>query len=356
MVNRKNPLKLGIVGCGRVTDTLHLPALQGLPQAEVVAVSDIDSDRLKSVADHFQVKNRFTDYRSLLDDGLIEAVAVCVPAQLHIEVALAALEAGKHVFIEKPLALSLGDCDRLIEKAKTVNKRAMVGFNLRYHRLVCEARKIIQQGVLGPIDAIRSNWTSAVRFHQNVPAWRNRRELGGGALFEIAVHHFDLFCFLIQSEIDEIYALSKSEQWADETVTITARLRNGVVATSVFSERTADTNEVEIYGRTGRLRVSLYRFDGLEFSSTSTVPGSIMSRFMNLVHVLKELPKGVSIMRHGGDFIMSYRYEWQHFTEAIQNDRPVESSLEDGRRALQIVLAATESANVGKPVKICPDP
>ncbi len=349
---KREKLKLGFVGCGRATETLHLPALRQLSEAKVTALADINPDQLKKIAGQFQIEQHYTDYRILLDDPSLDAIAVCVPAQFHVEIALAVLEAGKHLFVEKPLALSLEECDLLIQKAKTANKKIMVGFNLRHHRLIQEAQKSIQQGDLGAIEAIRSTWTSAIRYHRTLPHWRNRRELGGGALFEIAVHHFDLWRCLLQSEVEEIFAFSKSTEWPDETVTITARLRNGVVISSLFSERTSDNNEIEIYGQNGRLRISLYRFDGLDFYSTSSLEGSIATRLNTLKKTLKDLPAGIAIMRQGGDYKISYRREWQHFINAIRHDLPVNCSLEDGRATVQIVLAAIESASTGKPVKL----
>jgi len=352
MTKREDFLKLGFVGCGRATATLHLPALQQLPAAKVMALADVDPDQLKKVADQFQIEQRHTDYRALLDDRSLDVIAVCVPAQFHVEIAAAVLEAGKHLFVEKPLALRLEECDRLIAKARMTNKKIMVGFNLRHHRLIQETRKIIQRGDLGAIEAIRSTWTSAIRYHRTMPDWRNRRELGGGALFEIAVHHFDLWRCLLQSEMEEIFAFSKSTEWPDETVTITARLRNGVIISALFGERTSDNNEMEIYGQNGRLRLSLFRFDGLEFYSTSTIEGGIASRLNKFTKTLKELPTGIAILRQGGDYKVSYRQEWRHFINAIRHDLPVNCSLEDGRAAVQIALAAIESDALGKPVKL----
>ncbi|MGH7455209.1 MAG: Gfo/Idh/MocA family protein, partial [bacterium] len=264
MAKQEKFLKLGFVGCGRATEVLHLPALRQVPEAKVMALADVNPDQLKKVADEFQIEQRYADYQALLDDPALDVVAVCVPPQFHVEIALAVLEAGKHLFVEKPLALRLDECDRLIQKAKTANKKIMVGFNLRHHRLLQDAQRIIRQGDLGAIEAIRSTWTSAIRHHRTIPAWRNQCEQGGGALFEIAVHHFDLWRYLLQGEVEEVYAFSRAEKWPDETVTVMARMRNGVVISSLFSERTSDNNEIEIFGQQGRLRLSLYRFDGVE--------------------------------------------------------------------------------------------
>jgi predicted dehydrogenase len=353
MAERGKVVKLGLIGCGRVMETRHLPALRNLPDVAVVAAADLDTDRLKRVADRFHIKHRYTNFLALLDDPAIEAVAVCVPAQFHVEVALAALDAEKHLFIEKPLALSLDESERLIARAAQSPRKVMIGFNLRWQRLVRQARAMIQQRTLGPLALIRTALTS---YDENVPEWRKQRNLGGGVLFELAVHHFDLWRFLLQSEVEEVFATSQSQQWEDETATVTARLANGVLATSVFSERTSASNEVEIYGQAGRLRISCSHFDGLEYVSSSSFPGDVRTRLRQMVHTLKELPHGVWRMRQGGDFVASYQAEWRHFLTAIQQDTPVECSLEDGQRALQVVLAAVASASLGQPVKVAQAP
>ncbi len=344
-----DPLKLGIIGCGWVTEARHLPALQRLKGAEVVALSDIRTERLSKVADLFSVKDRYGDYQQLLNDGSIDAVAVCVPAQLHVEVALAALDAGKHVFIEKPLALQLDESKRLIERARKSSCKVMVGFNMRWHRLVRESRELIERGSLGRLELMRTVLTA---HYETIPEWRKRRQLGGGVFFELAIHHFDLWRFLLRSEVEEVLATSRSGQWDDETAMVTAHMANGVLVASVFSERANENNEIEIYGRAGGLRISCYHFDGLEYVSSSSFPGDGRTRLRKAAHTLKELPRGIWGMRKGGDFVASYESEWRHFVAAIRHDTPVECSLEDGERALQVALAAAASASLRQPIKV----
>ena len=172
----------------------------------------------------------------------------------------------------------------------------------------------------------------------------------------MAVHHFDLWRFLLQSEVEEVFAVNRSSHWEDETATVTARLANGVLVASIFSERTNESNEIEIYGRAGCLRVSCYRFDGLEYVSSSSLPGDVRTRLRRIIHTLRELPQGALKMRQGGDFIASYRAEWRHFIDAIQHGGPVGCTLEDGRQALEVVVAAVESAALGRPVKVARRP
>jgi myo-inositol 2-dehydrogenase/D-chiro-inositol 1-dehydrogenase len=349
MAHAKKVVTVGVIGCGQVAEGRHLPALRNLADVRVRAVADVDRARVQRMGDQFGIERRYEGAAALLADPEIDAVAVCVPASLHVEVALAALDAGKHVLIEKPLALSLDDAERLSRRARAFSGKVMMGFNMRWHRLVRRARAMIMQGRLGPLELMRTSFTS---HHETLGEWRTRRELGGGALFEIAVHHFDLWRFLLGTEVEEIVAVSRSGQWDDETTTVMARLANGIPVASVFSERTSETNELEVYGRGGRVRVSCYHFDGMEFVPPSRFPGAMGTRLRHAVRALKEVPTGLRWMRRGGDFFASYEAEWRHFTDAIRRDTPVECTVEDGQRALEVCLAAMASAARGAPVKI----
>src|SRR5205085_11135187 len=169
-------VRVGFVGCGRVTETRHLAALRGVACVEAFALSDLDAARLYAVADAYGVERRYADWRGLLEDACVEAVAVCVPPALHTEIALAAIDAGKHVFIEKPLALTLGDCDLIAQRAASVaGLKAAVGFNMRLHRLVREARERAARGELGRVKLVRTVFASGGRARADYPAWRTRR-------------------------------------------------------------------------------------------------------------------------------------------------------------------------------------
>lgn len=342
-------VRIGFIGCGRATDQLHLPALKSLQGLEVVGLADPDPDALRRASRHVRAEHLVADYQDLLKLDSVDAVAVCMPAQRHVEIALAALEAGKHLFIEKPLALTLEDCDRLIARASGTTRTVMMGFNARWHRLTGQARAVIQRGRLGPLDLIRSVLTS---FHDRVPAWRRARATGGGALLEMAVHHFDLWRYLAQAEVEEVSAYVRSGQWEDESATVIARMSNGVLATAACAERTSQNNGLEIFGRAGSLALSFYRFDGLEYASTTSIPGDVRSRVDATTRLVRELPQAISGLRHGGEWALSYREEWRHFLACLQNGRPPACTLEDGRRALAVALAAMESASTGRSVTV----
>ncbi len=348
--DEKPPVKIGIVGCGRATTVLHLPALQFVPGAKVVALADPDPGPLHRASQQFAVEQCVSDYRALLENPTIEAIAICAPVQFHVEIALAALDAGKHLFIEKPLSLTLEECDRLIDRAAGLSLQIMLGFNTRWHRLTRQARTMFQQGTVGPLEVVRSNLLT--NYNKDLPEWRKRRISGGGGLLEMAMHHFDLWKYVLNEEVEEVSAHTRSGTWEDESATVTARLGSGALASATFSECATQTNSMEIYGREGSLGIDFYRFDGLQTSTTSENSGNIHARIRGLKKFVNEFPEAIATNRQGGEWRRSYIEEWRHFVGSIREGLLVECGLEDGRRALAVALAALESAATGKAITV----
>jgi myo-inositol 2-dehydrogenase/D-chiro-inositol 1-dehydrogenase len=350
--NSHERIRVGVIGCGGVTAQRHLPALRHVQGIEVSALADSDSARLALVAGQLGSARSYSDYRELIESAEVDAVAVCVPPRLHAPVALAALEAGKHVLIEKPLALSLSECDLLSESSKAHSSlKVMLGFNLRWHRLIREASGIINSGELGEIKLVRTVFTSGVRLKEDFAEWRRRRESGGGALFELGVHHFDLLRFLLRREPLEVYASSAE---GDETATVIMRMEGGAQVVNAFSEGTGENHAIEVYGEKGWLRVSCYRADGLEVFGAAQSTGALRTRLRQLTETFLDLPRMARQSMLGGDYVASYAEEWRHFAEAIRHDSKVECGLLDGRRALEIALAAMESSAAKRAVE-CKD-
>ena len=161
---------------------------------------------------------------------------------------------------------------------------------------------------------------------------------------------------MLESEVAEVYALSRSGQRDDEALTVCARMENGMLATAVLSETTPHAIEVEICGDGGRMRIDCGRFDGFELIPAGAAPSEPRVRMRRMRNFMRELPGGLAGMRSGSDYMASYRGEWIHFRDAILTGAPVECTLEDGHRSLEVVLAAAKSATCGAPVRISDAP
>ncbi len=336
-------LRLGFAGCGEVAAEKHLPAVAELPDIEVVAAADVEPARRAYVERRFGVRRLYDSAAGLVAHGELDAVALCLPPAMQVAAAAAALDAGLHVWIDPPTGLSLEDCDALIERATRSDRTVMVGFHMRWHRLVQQAREIVRSGRLGTVQTLRGIWSSPRRADR-LNEWRRHRALGGGALGEPAVDHFDLWRYLLGGEIERLSAFAVNDRWEDAGAVISGRMANGVLVSAVLSERGNHDVELEICGDAGRLRVSLIRFEGLEYYPAGAMASGPRERLGRLVHLVKELPRALPRMHKAGDYRLSYRDQWQHFLRCIREGDAAQCTLIDGRHALAAMLAAMQSA------------
>ncbi len=187
-------LTLGIIGMGGI-GTIHAEAHQAAGRTEIAAVCDVDEKKLTQAAEKFGVTRRFDDYRELLKTD-VEAVAVCVGNALHKEMALAAIEAGKHVFLEKPMALNAAEAAEIAAAAQKADTILQIGMAWRFKPAAQVIRQWVVDGQFGEIYHMRA---VLVR-RRGVPGlgrwFTTKAEAGGGALIDIGVHWFDLPMYL----------------------------------------------------------------------------------------------------------------------------------------------------------------
>jgi myo-inositol 2-dehydrogenase/D-chiro-inositol 1-dehydrogenase len=322
---------------------------------DVVALADPNEAALDRAGLLAAGAGRYCSIEELVGDAAIEAVAVCVPPSAHADVACAALAAGRHVLVEKPLAASLEDADRLIEAVTSSPTKAVVGFNFRRHRFVQRARAAIRSGELGRIDCIRSAFTNDVPI-EDAAGWRGTRGLGGGGILDRAIHDIDLWRYLLDDDVAEVFAYSRPGRTEDEVAVVTARMRRGALASITVLDAAIVSHELMLYGTLGALRLDLCRFDGYTAESPDLLPGSPKARVLRFAGTFSDVGGHVHASRRGGDFMATYEDEWRRFAEIVRLDLPAEPSMTDGRAALAVALAAIESASSGAPVHIDAEP
>jgi predicted dehydrogenase len=345
-------LKIGIIGCGNVAFNRHVPVLNSLNTVEIVATADTDALRLKKLADKFNIKKYFHRYADLLNESDIDAVGVFVPLEAHFEIAMAVLQADKHLLLEKPLCMSMEEANILIDQAEKTSKKAMLGLNRRWHRLIRRAKDTISQNKLGPIHLVNIV-SSRYQNLNNIPEWRLKRQKGGGNLIENGTHFYDLWRFLLEDEIEEVNVVSSpSIHSDDEPAIINARTKKGILLNCVMSDFLPNKEEMEFLGEKYVLSLSQHCFDGFKLMKAGSCSGDISNRFQRIARFFKELPNGIRNYRYGGEYSISFRNMWQHFIDCVQHDRPVECSLNEGKKALQIALAVVESASTQSYVKV----
>ena len=351
----RGPLRIALIGAGEVTEHKHLRALREVRNATVVALADPNEERCQRVADRYGIRRRFTHAHLCFTREVADIVGILTPPCLHAELAIEALQAGQHVLTEKPLALSLPDCNELVAASHDATSLSMTGFHMRWHRLLARARDVIASGQLGQLETVRATWNSP-RGDDTAPPWKRARVTGGGSIVELGVHLFDQWRYLLGAEVVDVFARARHGTRDDECATISATLSNGMLAEAIVSERTSHEIEIEVSGDQGRLRVSCQRFDGLDVYTRRETAGMVGPRARGILRAVRELPRGVARMRSLGDYGDSYRGEWQHLVDCVRAGRRPTCSLEDGREAVRVALAAAESARAGCSVKVADAP
>ena len=278
MPNQSNTLRVGVIGTGAFSEQCHLPGLQSHPQAEVVAICGRRSERVRSLADRFNVPAVHTDYRELCARSDLDAITIATVNSEHAGQAIAAFAAGKHVFCEKPMATSVTHARQMLHAAEMSGKIHQMAFTYRYLYGVQELRRRVQCGDIGVPHHLRVHYNSweGLQLHSaSVVGFRSKAALaGGGVLYDVGSHLFDLARFMF-GPIEAVTGFSQhiprrisgSRKGikgvdTDDLATAWFRHKNGVHGQWFASRVTPSYGEkahIEVVGHKGALRASLSR-------------------------------------------------------------------------------------------------
>ncbi len=195
-------VRIGIIGVGQIGKS-HLRAYKNVPGAELVAAADINTTELDRVADEFGIPNTYTDFRELLQRDDLAAVDVCLHNNFHMPVTVAALEAGKHVYCEKPIAGAYADGARMVETAKATGRMLHIQLSTLYSKETRAAKYLIEGDHLGKIYHARSTGFRR-RGRPYVdgygsPAFVQKHNSGGGAFYDMGVYHIANILYLLEN-------------------------------------------------------------------------------------------------------------------------------------------------------------
>jgi predicted dehydrogenase len=334
-------LSIGLIGCGRVATHAHIPSLERLRDVRIVALAEQDEERRIAASSRVPGARTFQDPHDLLDMEEVEAVVVCLPNELHAQTALAAIARGKHVYLEKPIATSIEDAERVLVARERAGVVGMMGFNQRFHRLYRALREHLTRRAYGDWLAARTVLTAP---ETEIPEWKRARRRGGGALLDQASHHFDLIRFLFDQEITEVSARLYSQRSEDDTAVVNLRLSDGTPVQSLLSIHTVDDDRVEVYAERARVSVDRYRSHDLD-----VLEAGRSSRLMRIVREWKQVPWRIE-RRRAPARDPTFGYALARFVAAVREGSPASPGFEDGVRSLSAVLAAEESARSGRVV------
>ena len=332
-------LKIGIIGAGRI-GKVHLESISyHVKNATVTAMADpFMNEETEKLIRSYGVSKVTKDYKDILNDKDIDAVLVCSSTDTHAAISIEAINAGKHVFCEKPVDHSIEKIQAVADALKEhPDIKFQVGFNRRFDHNFAAIRKAYDDGKIGEAHILKI--TSRDPEPPN-PAYI---KVSGGIFLDMTIHDFDMACFLTDSDVEELYVNSAvlvdpaiGEQGDVDTAIITMKMANGALAVIDNSRKAA-------YGYDQR--AELFGSKGMVATSNDTVSSAVIS---NADGVTGEKPLFFFLERYMG----SFSEEMCQFTEAVINDTEVPVGIHAGLQSVKIGLAARKSVEEHRPVKI----
>ena len=339
----------GFIGTGRYPDRSGAPSMALAEDTELVATYSRDMGRAEGFAKKHGFLAAYDSLEKLLGDSRVDAVFIASPNHLHGAYTQMAANAGKHVLVEKPMALTVNEGLEMVRTCRAKGVRLGVGFQLRYHPGHAEASRLVREGVLGNIALAQVQIGGGTRGEQvraprtGLSEWWDHPEMVGGAATMIGsgIHSLDDLHFILGQTVTELAAITDGQTAATPLESLAAmclRFDGGAVATLCCSSRVPDfKNDVTIYGTDGRIVLT---------ESRPTFAGSleVSSETVN------------STESYGPDPLALFTWQTEAFNRAIQRDEDPLASGIDGLKAVQVTVAMIESASTGRTVKLEPLP
>jgi predicted dehydrogenase len=336
-----------------------------VPAFEQKVLVGRDAGQVAAAAEKYGWAESATDWRSVLDRDDIQIVDICAPGWMHAEIAIAGLEAGKHVLVEKPLANTVAEAAAMTVAARAARERgvqSMIGFNYRRVPALALARELIAEGRLGTVRHVRAAYLQDWLVDEDSPmTWRlNRETAGSGALGDIASHAIDQVLFLLGGTVTEVTGRlhtfvshrpgpdGPEEVTVDDAAWATLTLDSGTIASVEVSRMaTGQKNslKLEIYGDTGSLLFDLEAINELGFLD-ATLP----VREQGFRRILVNEPEHPFMdawwpQGHVIGWEHTFTHEIRDFLTAIDGGTPPSPSFEEGLAVQRVLSAIEESAN-----------
>lgn len=343
-------MKYALIGCGRIS-TNHVKAVIN-NNLEFIAACDVIPEHIEAVlAKHGLEKDssikRYTDYKKMIEENSLELVGIATESGLHAEIALYCIEHGINVIIEKPMAMSISDANRIIELSTKKNVKVSACHQNRFNIAVQKMRKALESGRFGKIShgSIHVRWNRDKAYYEQAP-WRGTWAQDGGALMNQCIHGIDLLRWMMGNEIEEVYGVTKQQFHdyleAEDIGMAVVKFTNGAVATiegttNVYPKNLEET--LYLFGERGTVK--------LGGTSTNNIDVWNFSDETELDKENKGLQEQTSNVYGNGHTSL-----YADMIDAILKDRQPYVDAYAGKNALELVLAIYKSQKEGRPVKL----
>lgn len=263
-------IRVGIVGCGKITQVRHLPEYLANPQVEIAGYYDLTAERAQQLADRYGGRV-YQSMEEMFQDPAIDAVSICIANKYHASATIAALNAGKHVLCEKPMATNIEDCEAMVEAADRNHRKLMIDQNQRLIRTHQRARQLIHDGFIGRVITFRTTFG-----HKGPETWSinpgkatwffDRSQSGMGAIADLGIHKMDLIQYILGEEIVEttskVVTLNKRDAsgsliGVDDNAICILRTQSGAVGTltASWTYYGEEENFTILYGEKGIMKI-----------------------------------------------------------------------------------------------------
>lgn len=330
-------MNFGIIGAGRIGQ-VHAESLAfRIPEANLIAVSDLFIDAARICAEKFRIPHATQDHRDLLTNSEIDAVVICSSTETHVPFIIEAAEAGKHVFCEKPIALELTRIDRALSVVEKTGIKLQIGFNRRFDANFRHLRKTVQHGAVGTPHLIR------ITSRDPAPPPLEYIKGSGGIFLDMTIHDFDMARHLMDSEVVEIYASGGvmidpaiGEVDDIDTALITLRFENGALGV-------IDNSRQAVYGYDQRAEI---------FGSKGAIESGHKTPYQAVLSTVDGLESAKPLYFFLERYMDSYVDEMRAFMAAVRDDTPVPVDGNDGRISVVMGHAAWKSYRENRPVRL----
>ena len=342
-------MKYALIGCGRIAVN-HIKAVVE-NNIDMIAACDIKLEKIDQLVEKTKYNKdfkKYSDYKKMIDENLdLDFVSIATESGIHAEIALYCIENGINVIIEKPMAMSMEDANKIINLSKEKNVKVSVCHQNRFNIAVHKTRQAMDEGRFGRLShgSIHVRWNRNKNYYDQAP-WRGKWESDGGCLMNQCIHGIDLLRWMLGEEVEEVYGVTK-QQFHDylecEDVGMAVlKFKNGAVATvegtvNVYPQNLEET--LYLFGEDGTVKIggkSTNNIDVWNFKDEDADDQKNIG--------LKEETENVYGNGHTSLF--------KDMIEAIQEDRDPYITAVDGKNALEIVLAIYKSSFTGKSVKL----
>ena len=342
-------MKYALVGCGRISVN-HIVAAQA-NKLDIVAVSDVLPEKMDEKKRKFELgesTRAYTDYREMLEVEKPELVAICTESGKHAAIALDCIDAGCHVIIEKPIALSLVDADEIIRRTKARGVKACTSHQNRFNKSIQKIREAVEQGRFGKMfyGTAHIRWCRDENYYKQAP-WRGTWEQDGGALMNQCIHNIDLLRWMMGDDVEEVVGMTDQLNHlyleCEDLGIALVKFKNGSYGviegtTDVYPKNLEET--LYLFGEKGTVKAggtSVNKIEAWQFADELDTEQDIIEEF-------HENPPNI--------YGFGHTPLYSDMIEAIQNNREPHVNAEAGRRALELVLAIYKSAAEGRPVTL----